>query len=918
MILQDNLIIDITGDSKTLVSEKIDNFITCSNDLFNKDEFISKSKYKDIYNDFSEIYSKIQTAVELNAVNNFCNLYKINRSKVLTSYHLYNNYTNLVDRHNKAYIKKHLKEEEAYFNNILKEIDKNITLDEDQREIILNDEDYCLVIAGAGAGKTTTIAAKVRYLVERKGISPEDILIISFTNKAIDELKERINKQLGIDCIISTFHSTGHRIIRNYKEFDKLNVVNEGYLYNITKKYLLDTVKSDESMLKKIIMFFGYYISTPFDDSNLERFFMQNRRNDFTTLKSNLKEINKIIVDNRTKKKITINNEVLRSVEEVKIANFLYLNGIDYEYESPYQYQFENATKLYTPDFYISQDNKNAYIEHFGISESGKNHRYSKEELEKYLSIIDDKRRLHSKHGTTLIESYSSYNDGRNLLDHLEEKLMDLGFKFVKRNDKEIYDKLALDEESKYFHKLIELVCRFIHNFKTYGFTEQEFKRMINLSNSVRTKLFVEICQRIYLNYQNMLKENNLVDFEDMINESEYLLSNSDKKDIINYKYIIVDEYQDISRQRFNLTNALSKVTNAKIVAVGDDWQSIFAFAGSDISLFTEFKKSVGYADVLFIKRTYRNAQELIDIAGDFIQQNDKQIKKQLISNKSIKKPVVLFTYDDDYRQYNKGKKGVLYEKAKLIEKIIGKILSVSGLNSSILLIGRYGFEGVQLCNTTFFKQGTENHIISTKYPDVSIDYLTAHSSKGLTYDNVIIINAIDDVYGFPSQIEIDPVLKLVINEDLAIKDAEERRLFYVALTRTKNRVFIIVPENKPSSFILELLQNYTNITLHGNLNCSSTKPSKMSLSCPNCGYPIQLRYSTAYGLKLYMCTNEDELCGFITNDMNGGNNPIRKCPTCTDGYLIIKKRRDSNSYFLGCTNYKDNKEGCNEVVSIN
>ena len=114
-----------------------------------------------------------------------------------------------------------------------------------------------------------------------------------------------------------------------------------------------------------------------------------------------------------------------------------------------------------------------------------------------------------------------------------------------------------------------------------------------------------------------------------MINESARILREQKNSGVkLDFKYIIVDEYQDISRQRFDLTKALSEVCDAKIIAVGDDWQSIYAYAGARIELFTQFKKAMGYGEELKITKTYRNAQEVIDIAGGFIQQNESQLKK--------------------------------------------------------------------------------------------------------------------------------------------------------------------------------------------------------------------------------------------------------------------------------------------------
>ena len=116
-------------------------------------------------------------------------------------------------QHNKQFLKEEEKINKYYLEHILDECDPRIKLDEDQIKVVLSDEDNTLVIAGAGAGKTTTVAAKAKYLVDKKGVDPKDILIISFTNKAVDELIERINKKLGLGCKISTFHRVGFELL---------------------------------------------------------------------------------------------------------------------------------------------------------------------------------------------------------------------------------------------------------------------------------------------------------------------------------------------------------------------------------------------------------------------------------------------------------------------------------------------------------------------------------------------------------------------------------------------------------------------------------------------------------------------------------------------------------------------------------
>jgi len=629
------------------------------------------------------------------------------------------------------------------------------------------------------------------------------------------------------------------------------------------------------------------------------------------------------IICRRDQKALTLNNEVLRSLEEVRIANFLYLNNIDYEYEPIYQYRILDANKPYTPDFKIKQGDKSSYIEHFGITESGQSNRYTQAELNKYKSRINDKILLHRSHRTDLIYTFSRYNDHRDYIDHLKEQLLQRGYTLRPKPATEVYKKLADNEENKYIFRLTLLICNFISNFKTQGYQLEQFDKFRASTKNIRTDLFLEICSICYLEYQKVLKENHCIDFQDMINESADIIHKRlISRDLLDFKYIIVDEYQDISRQRYNLIRELSQLCHAKIVAVGDDWQSIYAFSGSILPLFTRFSQEVSYAQELKITHTYRNAQEIIDIAGTFIQKNSNQIKKELISPKRISNPVIIRTYSEDPIERQKG--GRYYSLAAEVEKAIEDIIKYNNQEikhrvTSILLIGRYGFDARHLCvSSNFTYDEKTGKIYSTKYnKQVKLQFLTAHSSKGLSAENVIIINAKDEIYGFPSKVDDDPILNLVVSNDQSYNYAEERRLFYVALTRTKNRVFIITPEKRPSEFIKELLsdtQSYPNVTLKGELKVSSNELITVQNRCPICGYPMKLRWNKNYGLKLWICTNDQEICGFMTNDRRGRDLSIQKCDWCEDGFLIVK--RGKKGYFLGCTNYKDDKSGCGRMLN--
>ena len=913
-----------TKRSRVVMTAELDRlcqFENALNDLLKQDIYIARSDFKILRDEYACIFSHFKVLRDSKTLRYYCQEYNFEEKRIIQFLLHYEDLLNddraqIIIEHNNNYISRHLESEKEYLNTILTNIDPNIKLDEEQRKVVLSDEDYTLVIAGAGAGKTTTVAAKVKYLVDKKGVLPSQILVISFTNKAVGELQDKINVALKIDCPITTFHKTGYAIRRRKDKEERVRIVTEGYMYNVINEYLKHNILEYPELVDKLILFFGSYFDAPYEGDDLNSFFNYITKADFTTLRGNMEEYAEKVIDQRSGRHVTIAHEHLRSLQEVIIANFLYMNGIEYSYEKTYPYNILRSYKPYTPDFTIIQGDKVAYIEHFGITEDGRNNRYTKDQLLVYKKEINDKVLLHRKHDTDLIYTFSAYNDGRDLLCHLQEELIAHGFELKRRSSKEIFEKIVSTEENKYIARLVKLVCTFIQNFKTNNYTTDDFSKFRATSSNERTKLFLTLCEQCYLEYCKRLKEYHAIDFEDMINDSVRILREEElqgKK--LEFKYIIVDEYQDISRQRFNLTKELCKLCNAKVIAVGDDWQSIYAYAGSDITLFTDFRKTFGYGLELCITKTYRNAQEVIDIAGGFIQKNLGQMRKALISPKHIDHPIIIKTYTEEVdRKEFRGKGGKYFLIGKCVEEIMDGLIEKYE-HPKILLLGRYGFDAYNLTKSAdFIYDEKTGSVRSKKYNADYFDYMTVHRAKGLGYDHVIIINARNETYGFPSQVEEDPVLKYVVKDDHSYDYAEERRLFYVALTRTKNRVYIITPQQHPSEFVLELIRDYPQVEVYGQID-KEPHEDILEKRCPICGYPLQLRYKKSYGLRLWICTNEPEICDFMTNNLVGENMAIMKCDKCQDGYLIVKDGKGS-APFLGCTNYKQDKTGCNNYIT--
>ena len=327
--------------------------------LLNTDAYIARRDYKNLCDSYSEIYNQFSTLKKSKTLDYYCSQNHIDIQRIEDFLATYsdlckNESAEIVTLHNKYFLEKHLISDKEYLDNVLKKVDPAINLDDEQRRVVLSDEDYTLVIAGAGAGKTTTVAAKVKYLVEKKGILPEQILVISFTNKAVGELRSKINKALKIDCPVTTFHKTGYAILRRKDEERKL-IVDGGFMFNVISNYLKGNILENPELVDKLILFFGSYFDAPYEGDDLNTFFNYIAKADFSTLRGNMSEYTEEIISKRTGNRVTIARETLRSSQEVRIANFLYLNNIDYVYEKPYPYNILYSHKPYTPDFTITQ-----------------------------------------------------------------------------------------------------------------------------------------------------------------------------------------------------------------------------------------------------------------------------------------------------------------------------------------------------------------------------------------------------------------------------------------------------------------------------------------------------------------------------------------------------------------------------------
>lgn len=815
---------------------------------------------------------------------------KIKNPQVSEFKEMFTKIDTLVKKWNEEYITSELVKNKALFDNI-----DGKSLDDQQRRAVVTDEINNLVLAGAGSGKTLTISGKVKYLVDTKNIKPEEILLLSYTKKAAEEMFERISQRLHINIESKTFHKLGLDIIKKHQGV-RFDIAEQNFLSDSIEEYFKKTLYNDKEQVLNIITFFGYYLNIPKDweeFENLGEYVDYYRNIDFETLKGKTDPKRNVdsYAENLRVNKQTLHGETVKSLEEVMIANYLFLNGINYIYE--YKYPFESSDKYrkaYRPDFYLPD--YDIYLEHFGITKDNRVPWLTQIEEQKYLDGIVWKRAFHKQNKTKLLETYSYYNKEGKLLIELEKILKDSNVKFKEVDYVKIYEQIFDKANNKFFTEFKKLISSFIGLYKSNGYSVEHFdelnKEAMDIKNSFlreRSKLFLGIVKPIFVKYQEELESSEKIDFNDMINLATDIVKNG--KAELRYKYIIIDEYQDISVSRFNLIKEIKNRTAAKVMCVGDDWQSIYRFAGSDIDLFTNFKSYFGYYELLKIEKTYRNSQELINIAGKLIMKNPKQLKKDLKSDKHHSNPLRILGYEMD--------------SLTAIKNAINEIVHGFGTEADITILGRNNFdidfikeEG----NGEFKLVKTKEQVLVkyAKYPDLKINYLTTHRSKGLEADNVIIINLENKLLGFPNKISDDPILSLVLTNVDDFAFAEEKRLFYVALTRTRNTTYLIVPDKRQSVFVQELIKDfkiqYEFSTQEQTINDNP--------NCPHCqkGHLV-IREDKTNRRKFLGCTNFP-ICDSTLNDIQIINDQI-KCRSC-GGYM--SKRRGPYGEFYGCTNY--------------
>lgn len=731
---------------------------------------------------------------------------------------------------NEHFIQNELSRCAEYFDTVLA-----YPLDAQQREAVVSLEDNVLVISSAGSGKTMTTVGKVRYLIDVQHVPAERILLITFTRKAAESLSERLGEK---DLKCRTFHKLALDIIGEATG-KRPTITPQDFSTQVYHK-LFQENPVFKAAVADYILRSRYTMRDRFEYSSMQDYMMDRQKHGIQAFFKDM--------DGRP--------VFCKSDEESQICDFLGSRGLKFRYEEKYEVSTVDAEyRQYRPDFSIYIDGpdgrpKRVYLEHFAVNEQGRCPSFfSAEDEIKYQRDIDWKRQLHQQNGTILLETSSAGFHRGDVFQHLSRQLLELGVVFSNVSRQNISRELQRQEEN-----ILGMLTAFNFLLKSRARTLDDIRRDAGRCPDAVT--LNDIVTPFVEEYARMEKENNEIDFTDAIIQATKLCNNGHRPD---YDYILVDEFQDISMDRYRFLDSLRRKTPlTKLFCVGDDWQSIYRFAGSDMALFKSFEKFFGYTKKCLMETTYRFGEPAIADSSKFILSNPEQAVKNVRPFRVDAETKLDFLPTD-------GRAGVVETVKRLSDRIPA--------DKEILLLGRYGFDINIFKNTELSVHGGNDGPCVT-YGRRKMKFMTVHQSKGLECDYIILLNCNGGTIGFPSQISDSPVLKYVLSEPDAYAFSEERRVFYVGITRAKKHTWVLYDKDNPSPFVKEFVEiqepeqtvGIPELELCPKCRCGRIKVIKKGIAVN--GNP----YTT------FACSNEKYGCDYLETKFVNLNS-IRRTP---------------------------------------
>ena len=739
---------------------------------------------------------------------------------------------------------------------------------EEQAAAIATDEDVTLVLAGAGTGKTAVITGKVAHLVRNEGVAAEEVLVLAFNRKAAEEIRERLPDDLA-GAAVSTFHAFGLGVIADAAGAPAISKLahDEARLVAAVDRILVELL-DDPRQSRAVTDFIDRHRAderSQFDFATPGEYYEHVRRSELRALSGDL----------------------VKSFEELAIANFLARNGVRFEYEAPYEVPTDQLRRQYQPDFHLPDHA--LYIEHFALDRDGD----PPPGWKGYADGVAWKRDIHREHGTTLIETQSWQHREGVLLETLAQRLTKAGVTLEPVPFRELLQGLS----RWLVTSLAQLVATFLNHVKTSGISPETLRaRARRSSDPARSEAFLDIFEQVLERYERLLDGEK--DFHDLINEAAAHIR--ERRWTSPYRYVLVDEFQDISAGRMALLEALGREGTAFFL-VGDDWQSIYRFAGADVGLVRGCGRHLGHVAERTLGQTFRFAPGILEPSTAFVTRNPEQTQRALRPARGVPDGGVTILAADEPAM---GVRAALADIAKRAGR--------DGPPLSVLVLGRY--------------RGSREALPTGGDGRLRLEFSTVHAAKGREADYAVVLDLRDARRGFPARIADDPLLDLVLPPPPAggYPHAEERRLFYVALTRARRGLYLVADALRPSAFVEELLRESPGVRRLGEFRRDRTP------ACPRCGTGRLVASQTGRSmtcLNFPFCRYRAPRCqgcrtGFAviagassrcTNASCDARPPA--CESCGVGVMTI--RRGLSGPFLGCSEFASDQP-CTNTRNLN
>jgi DNA helicase-4 len=688
-----------------------------------------------------------------------------------------------------------------------------VSLDDEQQIAIVTDDKHNLVTAGAGSGKTEVLVNRIAYLVKREPdtTEPERILALAFQRKAAEEIEQRLEKRFQISKTkVKTFHALGLEILNAAGKDPKLKFETDAAYVGFVKG-ISDQLKSAPDFLDSIVRYMKNYEP-----------FVHKTEADFETKEEYYRYQNNLSY-------MTLKGIPVKSEAEKEIMNFFLshrINGrdvkIEYERRANWMAYTSQKGKVVVPrpDFYLSE--YDLYIEHWAIDEKGNVPAWFGENAkERYKIGMTKKKEAYQSHNKLLVETTSGQyfapgfleNLQRSVTTTLERRYVGKQFSFSDIPYEELVQNVYYELKA-HIQDLPNQIANFITIAKTYDLDPDRIRERLDDKDSKWSKkqiAFADLALRVYEKYAEVLRANGEIDFADMINLSIVELVNNPElyRDV--FDHILVDEFQDLSTQRCKLLRALmNKNARCKLFSVGDDWQSIMGFAGSNLDFTLNFGEYFDHPAITCISTNYRSPKSIVDLGSDVIKYNGKgQVAKITKAKNPEMKPVELHAVSTDKYDWE-GYYGQMIDHCM---NKIGEYLSNGYDPQDIMILMRIA-KNPRLVNLLFEGAKARGIALATsgKNPK-AVPVMSIHRSKGLQARAVFLLNVIDHTYGLPCTLEDLDVFAPATEGIPRPREEEERRLFYVAITRAKQSLVIYTQSCRESKFIKEIKTHLSDLS---------------------------------------------------------------------------------------------------------